>query len=192
MNAFSSRLYADETDLARLIEFLPVARPADRVGDYPGVTDLREMLCQPDLQVNTCLWFDQNDRLIAFALVDAFRNLLFDYDPRANSNELEEAIVQWGVLCLRRAPQEDGEAVTLDAVCREDDTARLAWLTRHGFQPQAVRTLRFIRALSTPIPDPQLPPGFSIRSVTGDAEVEALVALHRAAFGTEWCAWSEW
>ena len=116
MSTFTSRLYFDNTDLVRLIEFLPVARPADRVGDYPGVTDLREMLCQPDLQANTCLWFDQQDQLIAFALVDAFHNLLFDYDHRANSNELEEAIVQWGVMCLRRAPQEDGEAVTLDAV----------------------------------------------------------------------------
>ena len=61
----------------------------------------------------------------------------------------------------------------------------MAWLTRHGFQPQALRTLRFVRSLSEPIPDPQLPAGFFIRSVTGPDEVEALVALHRAAFGTD-------
>src|SRR5512139_1692808 len=140
----NSRLYVDESDLTRLIEFLPVARPADRVGDYPGVTDLREMLCRSDLQANTRLWVDQNDRLIAFALIDAFNNLLFDYDPRANSPELEEAIVQWGVTCLQRASQADDADVTLDAVCREEDGERYAWLIRHGFQPQATRTLRFI------------------------------------------------
>ena len=89
------------------------------------------------------------------------------------------------IACLKREPQADNEAVTLDAVCREEDTARLAWLTRYGFQSQAVRTLRFTRSLSEPIPDPQLPAGFSIRPVAGPVEVEALVALHRAAFGTD-------
>jgi mycothiol synthase len=185
MSTFTSRLYADETDLARLIEFLSAARPPERVGDYPGATDLREMLCRPEGQASTRLWFDQQDQLIAFALVDDCYNLLFDYRPRANSGELEEAIVQWGMACHRRMPRAAGEELTLDAVCREEDAERAAWLMRHGFQPQALRTLHFIRCLSDLIPEPQVPPGFFIRSVTGDAEVEALVALHRAAFGTE-------
>jgi ribosomal protein S18 acetylase RimI-like enzyme len=176
MSTFFSRLYTDAADLDRLIEFLPVARTANRVGDYPSATDLREMLCQPELQARTRLWFDQDDQLIAFALVDAFRNLLFDYLPPANSPELEDAIMQWGMMC--------GE-LPLDAVCREDDVERVAWLTRHGFQPQDVRTLRFIRAVSDPISDPQLPADFIIRSVAGESEIEALVALHRAAFGTD-------
>ncbi len=181
MNTFTSRLYADDTDLARLIEFLPVARPANHAGEYPGATDLREMLCQPDLQVNMRLWFDQRDRLIAFALVDAYHNLLFDYDPHANSSELEEAIMQWGVTCLHA----EAEDVTLDAVCGEDDVERYAWLMRHGFRLQAQRTLHFKRSLDAPIPDPRLPSGFVIRAVAGDREVDALVALHRAAFGTD-------
>jgi mycothiol synthase len=185
MNTSASRLYAGETDLARLIEFLPVARPVHWVGDYPSATDLREMLCQPALQANTRLWFDQQDQLVAFALVDAFRNLLFDFDPKAASAELDDAILQWGITCLKREPQADDEAATLDAVCREEDAARMAWLTRYGFQPQTLRTLRFVRSLSDPIPDPQLPTGYSIRPVAGPAEVEALVALHRAAFGTD-------
>ena len=185
MNPSASRLYAGETDLARLIEFLPVARPAAWVGDYPGVTDLREMLCQSDLQAKTRLWFDPADRLIAFALVDAFHNLLFDFDPKAASAELDDAILQWGMACLKREPQTDDDEVTLDAVCREENAARMAWLTRYGFQPLAVRTLRFVRSLSEPIPDPQLPAGFAIRPVAGLSEVEALVALHRAAFGTD-------
>jgi mycothiol synthase len=176
MNTITSRLYAGEADLARLIEFLSVARPADRMSDYPSAADLREMLCQAQLQANTCLWFDQHDQLIAFALIDAYNNLLLDYSARVNSPELEEAIMQWGLTC--------GE-LPLDAVCREDDVERFAWLTRHGFQPQAMRTLRFVRSLRETIPDPQLPAGLTIRSVAGESEIEALVALHRAAFGTD-------
>jgi ribosomal protein S18 acetylase RimI-like enzyme len=184
MNAINSRLYADDTDLARVIALLPSVRPVERAGDYPSVTDLRETLCLPELQANTRLWFDQNDHLIAFALVDAYNNLLFDYNSRANSPELEEAIMQWGIACVQRTRQ-DGEDLSLDAVCREDDVERYAWLTRHGFQLQALRTLRFSRSLAGPIPNPQLSAGFSIQSATGDTEVEALVALHRAAFGTD-------
>jgi mycothiol synthase len=185
MSAIASQLYAGEADLTRLIEFLPVARPAEWVGDYPSATDLREMLCQSDLQANTRLWLDQQDQLVAFALVDAFHNLLFDLDPKAASAELDDAIIQWGLACLKREPQADAEELALDTVCREDDTARMAWLTQYGFQSQALRTLRFVRSLSDPIPDPQLPAGFFIRPVNGNAEVEALVTLHRAAFGTD-------
>jgi mycothiol synthase len=185
MNTFTSRLYVDETDLTTMIDLLPVARPAEWVGDYPCATDLREMLCLPELQANTRLWFDQQEQAVAFALVDAFHNLLFDFDPKAASVELDDAILKWGVACLKRESQADDETVTRDAVCREGDAARIAWLTRYGFQSLAVRTLRFVRPLSDPILDPQLPAGFFIRPVNGPAEVEALVALHRAAFGTD-------
>jgi len=89
------------------------------------------------------------------------------------------------VACLKRTPQTDTEELSLDAVCREDDAERVAWLIRHDFHPQSLRTLRFIRSLGESIPDPQLPAGFFIRSVTGPAELDALVALHRAAFGTD-------
>ena len=185
VNSFRSRLYATDADLTRMIDLLREVRPPARASDYPGATDLREMLCQPERQANTRLWLDHQDQLIAFALVDDYHNLLFDYRSRANSGELEEAIVQWGAACRQRMPRAADEDVTLDAVCREEDAERAAWLTRHGFQPQALRTLHFIRYLSDPGPDPHVPPGFFIRSVTGDADVEALVALHRAAFGTD-------
>ncbi len=181
----NSRLYAGEADLTCLIAFLRTSRLPERVGDYPSATDLREMLCRSNLQANTRLWFDRQDRLIAFALVDDYGNLSFDYDPRANSAELEEAILHWGLTCLQRGPQADADDATLDAVCREDDVERYAWLIRHDFQPQALRTLRFVRSLREPLPEAQLPDGFSIRSVNGLVEVEALVALHRAAFGTD-------
>jgi mycothiol synthase len=46
-------------------------------------------------------------------------------------------------------------------------------------------TLRYARSLAEPIPEPALPQGYVIRPVVGEAEVEALVALHRTAFGTE-------
>jgi hypothetical protein len=40
-----------------------------------------------------------------------------------------------------------------------------------------------LRTLDEPIPEPALPPGFTIRAVAGEAEVAARVALQREAFG---------
>jgi ribosomal protein S18 acetylase RimI-like enzyme len=58
-------------------------------------------------------------------------------------------------------------------------------MLEHGFLPQEARTLRYARLLNEPIPECQLPEGFSIRHTTGEQEVEQLVALHRSAFGTD-------
>jgi ribosomal protein S18 acetylase RimI-like enzyme len=74
---------------------------------------------------------------------------------------------------------------TLRTPCRDDNQERIALLTHHGFVPEPIGTLHLQRSLALPIPAPQLPSGFSVRHVSGEAEVEDLVELHRAAFGTE-------
>jgi ribosomal protein S18 acetylase RimI-like enzyme len=48
-----------------------------------------------------------------------------------------------------------------------------------------MRSLHMVRPLDEPVATPRVPAGFAIRHVVGDQEVEALVALHRAAFGTQ-------
>ena len=43
-----------------------------------------------------------------------------------------------------------------------------------------------MRPLSEPIPSPVLPPGFIIRPIKGKEEADAVAAMHRAAFGTDY------
>ena len=93
-------------------------------------------------------------------------------------------MMTWAVSAMQRRNQEKGEAQTLDASALETDAPRLAFLERHGFQRQEESSILMSRPLDEPIPDPILPPGFTIRPMAGEAEVEAYVALHRAAFGT--------
>jgi len=50
---------------------------------------------------------------------------------------------------------------------------------------QETRSYHMVRSLAEPIPRPHAPSGFLISHVTSEQEAEALVALHRAAFGTE-------
>jgi ribosomal protein S18 acetylase RimI-like enzyme len=101
---------------------------------------------------------------------------------------LENEIIGWASQYLpggRRQWGLSADNLTLDASCRSDDSDHIALLESHGFQTLPERSLHLIRRLAEPIPAPTLPLGFVIRPVTGEQEVGALVALHRAAFGTE-------
>lgn len=181
----TSRLYSGPADLHSMLDLLVAVRPAERVADSPSAVDLRELLALPAVQDNTRLWFDADDRLVGFAFVDHYQNLRFEFDPQAAPPGIEAEFVDWGLTCIRRAMQATGESLTLDASCRADDIDRIALLERHGFIQENLRSLHLVRSLHEPIPAPHLPAGFSIRHVTGEHEVAALVALHRAAFGTE-------
>jgi len=182
LQAITSRTYAGADDLQQVVDLLSRVRRPERIADYPSMADLNELLCLPAIQANTRLWFDKG-QIIAFALVDSYNNLSFEYQE-ANS-DLQAEIVQWGVECIKRKPHRVEEPLTLDASCREEDRDRIALLERHGFVRQAVRSLHLARPLREPIPQPTLPAGFEIRTLKGRDEVEEWVRLHRAAFGTE-------
>lgn len=185
MTRLTHRLYAGPDDLPAMIQFLFAVRPAERLADYPGPVDLRELLALRAVQENTRLWFADDGRLVAYAFVDHYDNLRFALNPQASQPDLEAAIVDWGLACLRHAMGTEDKTRTLDASCREDDVEQIAFLQRHGFIRQDTRSLHLVRSLIESVPAPQLPDGFTIRHVQGEQEVAALVALHHAAFGTE-------
>jgi len=186
MTALRSRPYAGPADLPALQALWPDCRPAAWQTDFPSPTGLAEILAAGQVAARTRVWEDGCDRVCAYASVDDYHNLWFDRLPQVTSAE-EDELVAWGVVCAREweaSGQAEAEA-TLDTMCRSEDQARIVLLRRHGFTEQAVRTLHFVRSLADPIPEPLLPAGYVIRPLAGEGEVEALVALHRAAFGTE-------
>ena len=178
-----SRLFSGAQDLQAMINLLVAVRSADRIADYPSIVDLHEALALSRVQEQTRLWFDVGG-LVGFAVVDPYNNLTFESDPQSAGPGIESEIVAWGETGVRRAVKDRGASSRLDAGCRGDDGERITLLHRHGFVEQEMRTLHMVRSLDEPIPTPDLPPGFQIRHVAGECEVNALVALHRAAFGT--------
>ncbi len=186
-----SRKYAGETDKQAMFDLLVAVRSDEQLTAYPSIADLHELLALPTIQTDTCLWFDASDKLVAFAFVDAYQNLHFELDRKTLAVDIEPEIIAWGEACIQRAMQERGQTLTLDASCRDDDSQRLAFLERFGFVRADIQSLHMVRSLHDPIPSPQLPVGFHIRPVAGEQEVEALVALHRAAFGTKYMTVAE-
>lgn len=185
MASFTSHPYSGPEDLQTIIRLLCASRPAERITDYPSIVDLQEILARPGVQANTALWQAAGGQFVGFSIVDDSNNLLFDVAPDAAGGGIESQMIAWGVDRLRESKPGQIGLLTLDASCRDDDRERIALLERHGFERQAVRSLHLIRPLDEPIPTPRLPADLSIRHVAGEHEAEALVALHRAAFGTE-------
>lgn len=173
-----SHLLQGEADLQRI---------RDLVQRLPGgsrVVDLEEKLLIPVILERTCLW-QEGGRAAAFALVDDYDNLWFDIDPAFDFESLGREIVAWGVEIQRQRRLQGDEIVSLDASCEADDRQYIQFLLSCGFEQAEVLSLRYERSLAGDLPQYPLPPGFTIRSARGEDEVEALVALHRAAFGTD-------
>lgn len=156
------------------------------IRSLPGettVVDFEESMQLPSVRAATRLWY-QGKRLAAFAFVDDFNNLYFEMDRQAASGQVEDEIIEWGAGCIKERNASTGQNHTLDACFSTSDTWQIALLERSGFRRAELRTLRYARKLSEPIAAQPLPEGFTLRHVAGEGEVEALVRLHRAAFGT--------
>ena len=183
MNHTTSRIYKDEKDFQIILDLIARVRPPAYLNDFPGKVDLEEKFATAAVCANTKLWFE-DDQPIAWACVDEYNNLLWELD-----NPYEEWIgaelVEWGASCIRKKLA-NGESSTLDTNCREDYTARISFLQRHGFQQTGDTNVAMTRSLFTPIPDPVLPQGFAIRPIKGVEEAAAVATMHRAAFGTEY------
>jgi GNAT superfamily N-acetyltransferase len=176
-------MYQDPKDFQVMVDLLTAVRPHEHLNDFPIKVDLEENLASETVRANTRLWFD-SEQPIGWTFVDEFNNIWWEVHPQYEEL-LGSQIVEWGEACVRKM-NSAGEVGTLDTSCREDYVARIAFLTQHGFQQTDTTTIRMIRDLCQPIPEPALPPGFTIRPLAGTQEAEAAAAMHRAAFGTDY------
>ena len=120
------------------------------------------------------LWF-VDDRLVGwswFALDETDWHV--DFEHRGAG--VEDAILNF----IRVAPNSG----PLRAWAREDDPALLAALERHDFRPTDERLTHWMRRIDDgrPIPEPELPDGYTLRTVRGDEDVDRRVEAHRQAF----------
>lgn len=177
----SSRQYSS-SDLEPLIRFITAVRSPLRLADYPSPIDLREILAVPANQARTRLWLDDEESLAGYGLVDNFDNVWFDVALGCEADDTCREILDWAQDTIRAGRTPPGPC-SLDTNCRSQDKQRIALLIEKGFVPQGLATHTLVRSLRDAILPPAVPPGWTIRPVKGEVEVDALVALHHAAFG---------
>ncbi|MEM7538845.1 MAG: GNAT family N-acetyltransferase [Chloroflexota bacterium] len=170
---------------------LIAGRSEARANDYPGVTDLQELSGVPATQGHTRLWEDAAGSLVGFAIVDpTYSQVTFEIqqaDAQAHT-EIGEEMLVWAAGELRKSG-----ASAIRTNCLADNTERIALLKQQGFVAEAMENIKLQRVLTgpdaaptaAPTATPKLPEGFTIQHVASEDDVEKVVALHRAAFGTE-------
>lgn len=179
---YTNRLYRDETDYEQMRALLRDTYPLTTPPLNCTLGDLdwwRATTNDPQVLSKVQLWFDPLGLLVAFTWPGTNQ---IDVMVRPNHRIVEQDI-------LPRAEAEYRQALAPDATNRafrywsyEVDTVRNTLLNEHGY----TRTADFFTFHTFPLnhlPEPPvLPAGYTIRHVTGEADLEARVAVHRAAF----------
>lgn len=171
-------------DRQRVIDFRRAYTTRENAYDYPTAADLHELLDASALQETTraSIWEDEGGNIVAFAILALrYCNCYFLIAPQISSDEIARDILGRAEGQLR----ETENCTTIDTPCRDTDTERVALLEQHGFIRQETQTLYMTRPLSEPIPPAVFPESFILRRAAGEQELEAIVALHQAAFGTQ-------
>ena len=122
------------------------------------------------------LWDDAAGKLAAFSAGDASGEYELQVHPRFYGCGVEAQIAAWYEQELHNA------AVQLSTWASEGDAEWIEFLTTAGYRRTDGCCLHLLMTLDREIEPPTLPEGFAVRGVTGEQEVEARVAVHRAAF----------
>jgi len=173
-----SYLFRGESDIQLIRELIK------HLSYQSTIVDFEETLLLASVRATTRLW-QHNNKLIGFAFVDDYNNLRFEIKTEYSSDQLQTEIVEWGIACVRKRNAETGRDDTLDSSFKVENTWQIEMLEKFGFVRESFRSLKYSRSLSEPIADYTFPQGFSLRYVEGEQEVDKLVILHCAAFGTD-------
>jgi len=184
------RPFESDEDRARMID---LARRNS--GEHLRLVDLPYRLSSWALDdpQNTCLWFDENGQLLAWAVLQTpFWTIDYAFVPGAT--HLHTAILAWAdqrVMASLNGPY--GHPCWFVNVFA-DQAERIQTLEAAGFASQADvgedswTKVFMLRQGALPVPDFRIPAGFVVRPLAmedthgGQGEVDLYVELHRAVF----------
>jgi ribosomal protein S18 acetylase RimI-like enzyme len=184
----SQRKYSGEADKREMIQ---LAREFQ--SQHLHVIDLPYRLSSWALDEldNVNLWVDENDRLVAWAVMQTpFWTVDYVLKPGVE-RELHPQILCWvgqRAHAIRNTPYGH---LSWFVNCFADQAERRQELEQAGFTSQseagddAWSKVWMERDGKTDVPSYPLPKGFSMRSLAGASEVEAYVDLHQAVFETK-------
>lgn len=193
MQTLETRPYAGEGDLAPITDFLNLCETYDKLDEGISVDELRDEFSSPtfDTARDMRVW-EHDNQMVGFAqlwlpatgdVVDGY--LWFKVHPEHRDSTLDAEIIAWGEARMREVSRDRGVRVQLRSGTRTDQAERLAVLEQHGFVLNRY-FLRMARSLHEPMPEPQLPPGFTIRPINGTGEAAAWIDMFNLSFIDHW------
>ncbi len=190
------RPYKGESDLQLIIDLFDACEAVDRVELSISIEQLRLALENPivDPVKDWKLWEDAQGQLIGFSrswieeptgadLADG--GLWFIVHPIARGGDLEAKMIDVAESRTREVAQERQGKPKLFTWSLSSQIDRIDLIKQHGF----VESRHFFdlsRSLHGMISLPQLPAGFTIRSVDPAQEAQAWVDMHNLCFFGQW------
>jgi len=124
------------------------------------------------------VWLD-DDEAIGFAWPNGDQS---DLVAHPDHREIEDAMLEWSEARHRESYAGDDDTPPFGTYAFDGDAERIARLRRRGYE-RTDACYRYRRCpLDTPLPAPTLPPGYTLRNIAGEEDLEARVNVHRAAF----------
>jgi ribosomal protein S18 acetylase RimI-like enzyme len=170
-----ARPFADESDLRAMQELVSTSLALDKPLVAHHVGDLvwaryQHVGREDDWRI--WLW-EREDELVGWAWLELPGELDLHVHPSERRDLVPEIVA--------RAAAEAGEHLSVHACDR--DEATMEALTAGGFSPVADGAFDvMVRQLDTRIPEPELPAGFRLGHVEGEADLTRRVDVHRAAY----------
>jgi mycothiol synthase len=190
------RQYQGELDLQLIVDLFDACEAVDRVELSLSIDQLRLALENPIVDpVNDLrLWEDAQGQLIGFSqswieepigtdLADG--GLWLIVHPIARGGDVEAKMIALTEDRVRKVGQERQAQPKLFTWSLSSQVDRIALIKQHGFV-ESRHFWNLSRPLHGIIPVPQLPAGFTIRSVDRAQEAQAWVDMHNQAFFGQW------
>ncbi|MBA3468425.1 MAG: GNAT family N-acetyltransferase [Herpetosiphonaceae bacterium] len=177
-----SRFFNNESDLARLVEFLGAANRDASSYWHPG--DLIWALYQKttfDPRKSIRLWEGEDGELFGFTIHEASNLVMAFVHPRLRGQGVVEGpMFAWATAHTRALLEQKGDPEpSIWTKALNGDAARREFLGQLGMARDDYHYLHMSRELIDPPPAPALPAGFTVRHVADESEYEARVDLHR-------------
>jgi mycothiol synthase len=194
--ALRARPYTD-ADIPAMVDMLNACEAVDRLDDTYSVEYLTTALSHPTLDKarDLRLWETEVGQLVGIGWLRLRKSeehqkldssLDFSVHPDFRDLNLEDTIMDWAFRRAEEAGLERNLPVRMLSGSRPTNTARLSFLEQRGMQ--VVRYFfRMRRDLADPIPEPQLPEGFTMWHSSGQGQdVEKWVETFNLSFIDHW------
>ncbi len=178
----TSRPYAGEEDYAQMRALLTTIYTEGGPPVYGSVGDLewwRATDEDPAAVQRAQLWLDGQGKLLGFVWPSEGQIELLIHP---HWRELEDDLLAWAEQQRWATRPLGSQYIPLTAWAYEQDAARNAILQSRGYERTDSFVVYRLRQLIKPLPEPSLPPGYQLRQIEGEADLERRVAVHRNAF----------
>jgi mycothiol synthase len=193
---FTPRTYAGESDLQAVCDLLNVCDAHDKLDDNYSVEDLKIEFQDPRLDTSRDLrlWEDAEERLVGFGQIWLPRvgdsetvdgGGYIRIHPEARNQGLESEIVEWLESRAREVGQERGQKAEVKLWTHDFDAYGRGIAESHGYEPVRYFFLMH-RPLNEPLPESQLPEGFTLRHVQSQEDRAEWVEAFNLSFIDHW------